>query len=86
MAGDVDRSARDLLSASQREAVLTARAQRRLVEFELTRRRTLLWLSVALCNVGVILALVGELYAGAPLVTAAVAAAAGAGPRRDQPR
>src|ERR1044072_8027876 len=56
------------------EAFRTERAKRRLVEQELTRQRTLLALTVALAIIGVILALIGEPYAGGGLAGSGVLA------------
>jgi hypothetical protein len=63
----------------QQEVVLTARAERRLVEHELTRRRTLLALTVVLTVVGAVLAILGEPSLGVAFGLGAVAS--GAGPR-----
>ena len=82
MAGDVERRASDQRAELLWEDVRTARAKRRLLEFELTRRRTLLRLTVALPIAGVILALIGEPYAGGMLATGAIASGAAAIPRR----
>lgn len=46
MAAPYETNSGDLARHLAREAVLTARAERRLVEFELTRRRVLLGLTV----------------------------------------
>ena len=83
MAEDVKRSTQDPHAAMLWEAVLTQRAKRRLVEFELLRRRTLLALSVVFAIVGVALAFMDETYVGAPFAAGAVASGAAALPRRD---
>lgn len=66
----------------QREIVLTARAERRLVEHELTRRRTLLALTVVLPVSGVVLALLGEPYVGGAFVGGGIVSGAATVPRR----
>jgi hypothetical protein len=75
MAADIERRAPDPHTESLWEDVRTKRAKRRLIEHELTRRRTLLILTVGLTIVGVILALVGEPKAGSDLVGVGVGAA-----------
>ena len=67
MEADVERRTRDPHEELLWEVVLTERAKRRLVEFELIRRRTLLALTALLPIVGVILVLIGEPYAGGSL-------------------
>lgn len=54
------------------EVLLAERAKRRLIEHELTRRRTLLVLTVLLPIVGVVLALIGEPYAAGGLAGSGV--------------
>jgi hypothetical protein len=83
MAADVERRTSDPHAELLWEDVRIARAKRELIEFELTRRRTLLRLTVALPVVGIILALIGEPYAGGAFLTGAIASGAAAIPRRD---
>ena len=54
------------------EVVLAERAKRRLIEHELTRRRTLLVLTVLLPIVGAVLVLIGEPYAAGGLASSGV--------------
>jgi hypothetical protein len=82
MSGHADGGFREPDPHLSREAMLTARAKRRLIEHELTRRRTLLVVTVGSYVLGVILALKGETHAGGALVAAAVASGAAALPRR----
>lgn len=63
-----DPDSQDLEQALLRERVLMARAERRLREHELTRRRTLLILAVVLSSAGVVFASVGEPTAGGALL------------------
>lgn len=85
MAADVERRTRDPHLELLWEAVLTERAERRLVEFELTRRRTLLALTIALPIAGAVVALIGEPYAGGGLAgSAALASGAAAMARRER--
>ena len=59
-------------TAMRWESVLLARAQRRLVEHELTRRRTLLLLTVLLAVAGVVLALARDPALGGLFVSGAL--------------
>lgn len=78
MAADIERRTPDPHTELLWEDVRTKRAKRRLIEHELTRRRTLLILTVGLPIVGVILALFGEPNAGSGLVGVGFLAAGGA--------
>jgi hypothetical protein len=82
MEPEVDRDIGDPQQELIREVVRTARAERRLVEHELTRRRTLLVVTVVLPVAGVVLALLGDPYVGGAFVGGAVASGAAALPRR----
>lgn len=82
MAGDVDRTSGDPQRELMREVVLTARAERRLIEHELTRRRVLLIVTVALLLAAAALALVGHPYAGAGACVTAAGAMRAATTRR----
>jgi uncharacterized membrane protein len=76
----------DLSRELQQEIILTLRAERRLREHELTRRRTLLVLAVALSLVAVVLASVGHVHASGAIVAGGLASGAAAIPRRTPPR
>jgi len=80
-----DRQSEDPEQALLQEAVLMARAERRLREHELTRRRTLLALAVVLSVAGVVLASVGHPTAGAAVLGGGFFSAAGTFVRQ-QPR
>jgi len=67
----------------QEELVLTIRAERRLREHELTRRRVLLALTVALPIAAVVLALLGEPIVGGVFLGGGLASGAGAIPPRE---
>lgn len=82
MAGEIEKSNGDVHPALEREAWLMARAERRLIEHELTRRRTLLALTVLLSLLAVILAAIGTPYLGGTLIGGAVAAGAATIPKR----
>lgn len=86
MAADVERRTQDPQAELLWEAVLIQRARRRLVEFELTRRRALLVLTLALPIAGVALVLLGEPYAGGGLAGASMLASGAAAVARREDR
>jgi hypothetical protein len=82
MANEVDRSSSDPHTELMREVVRTVRAERRLIEHELTRRRVLLALTVALPVAGVALAAAGDPYVGGAFVGGGMVSGAAAVPGR----
>lgn len=81
-----DQQFEDPEQALLREVVLMARAERRLREHELTRRRILLALAVVLSVAGVVLASAGHPTAGAAVLGGGFFSAAGTFVRPQQPK
>lgn len=81
-----DRQSEDPEQALVHEMVLMARAERRLREHELTRRRTLLVLAVVLSIAGVVLTSVGHPTAGAAVLGGGFFSAAGTFVRSQAPK
>lgn len=72
--GDSDRD-------TQREILLTLRAERRLREHELTQRRVLLVLTVFLVAAAIVLAFLGHLFVGSAFAGSGFASGVAAIPR-----